>query len=138
MPNLPEIMANRGCSKYEAFASHVERDKKVIELEQYDYCQPWCTLDAEATNEPDQIPNVVSDDSDDPKSVFSELNELDEQQQRENAEVTEAPIVENIQDFMQFNDEDHRETVEIEENQDVFASTDAGELLRYHYRFVPR
>ena len=44
-------------------------------------------------------------------------------------------MVENIQQFMDFGDEQQQETVQIQENEDVFASTDSGELLRYHYRF---
>ena len=44
-------------------------------------------------------------------------------------------MVKNIQQFMDFGDEQQQETVQIQENEDVFASTDSGELLRYHYRF---
>ena len=136
--NVPEIFANRGCAKYEAFASHVDSEEGILELEQYDCCIP-CTsaMNVETTGAstqlpsmgvPNQLPNVVSDDE---ESVLSE----DEPEHLPNEERDNDIVDENIQDFMQFEDAAQQDIVEIEENEDVFASTDAGELLRYHYRF---
>ena len=43
--NIPEIMANRGCTKFEAFASHIEKAQSISKLEQYDHCQP-CAMNS--------------------------------------------------------------------------------------------
>ena len=121
-------MANRGCTKFEAFASHVEKSKNTIQLEQYDYCQP-CAMNSETPLIPTNTPNIVSDDEDSISSEDTASTVAEE------TPTIEEPIVEDIQQFMDFGDEQQQETVQIQENEDVFASTDSGELLRYHYRF---
>ena len=128
--NVPEIMANRGCSKYESFASHVEKDNEVPNLEQYQYCQP-CTMNSETEVAPLSEPNIVSDDE---ESVVLELEEDEHTVQSTNLEA-EPQSTENIQQFIDFGDSEQPEVIEIEEKGDVLASSDAGELLRYHYRF---
>ena len=127
--NVPEIRVQHGCKRYHSFASQVEGKTDVYQYETY--CAP-CALSTELEQDKAAL---VSDDEDD-------YDDSNEQTSRETATTVQASrekltdmTTENIVDLLQPQEQEDIQTpTELPESQDVFAASDKGELLRYHYR----
>ena len=124
--NVPDIQANESCRNYYTYAATTDSINDTYQLESY-MCMP-CAMPATTMNH--EIPNGISDDEEDVQSTSSN------QDNEEFHDTVEDEI------FIQENNiSDHfvqslplPPTNAAQEGQDLLASTDTGELLRYHYK----
>ena len=138
--DVPDIRASASCQSYFAYAAEFEASTDVYELEQYVGMPAVIPQDEDAEGTPEtpafhQLPNQVSisEDEDDPgPSDTTDPAPAPTEKPRRSTDL--FAFDDNVADHMCFPCDDAKEVEEIPTNDDVLASSDAGELLRYHYR----
>jgi len=114
--NVPEIRVSTSCRSYHSFAAKVEARSDIYKHEAY--CTP-CNTSAEINDE-----TVIVSDSED---------EEEDREQVQDSKGDDGSEYLEEENLMELVNEDAFAT--LKEAPDVYASTDKGELLRYHYRF---
>ena len=132
--DVPNVQATSSCRTYYAFAASLEMQTNTYDLEQY-MCLPATVIpteeeDVTRDSEGGGITNVISEDEEDQApqtpSVATPSTTNDQE--------AIYTIDDNISDHIEFNDEDAANVKALRETNDILASTDSGELLRYHYK----
>ena len=121
---VPEIKATPSCKTFHAYAANIDQKARTYQLEKY--CIP-CAMPS-TTPAPDTAPAVISDDEDDEDDDTSQMHD---------------PTSDASSDslFQQYDDDAWDKLIqsdraqELQEEQDVYATSDKGELLRLHYKY---
>ena len=126
---VPEFKATTSCKTFHAYAAQIDKQEHTYKLEAY--CSP-CAMPS-TTPQPRMLPAVVSDDEED--DVQHDGNNEESANEDIEASPTEPHVLETYDDDEWDQLLQSKDARELEEQQDVYATSDKGELLRHHYKY---